>query len=296
MEERNYQRRGYLKESFRLFHLRDIGVEEMEYHYHEFHKAVFFLAGSAGYLIEGRSYFLQPGDVLLVGRHLIHKPVIDPTQPYERVILYLDPDLLDGALPGEESLAQCFRLAQERRFALMRPVGEDRQVLAELLGRLEQTLKEPEEFGGELLARSCLFQLLIRLNRMALRDTTSQREGVSRFDPKIAQILDYINGNLAADLSVDTLAARCYASKFHFMRRFRALTGYSVHQYVSEKRLLAAAELLRQGVSAQEAGLRCGFQDYSAFQRAFKRQFGLTPRQLRSGERPGSWGAERPSE
>ena len=67
------------------------------------------------------------------------------------------------------------------------------------------------------------------------------------------------------------------------MRRFRTLTGYSVHQYVREKRLLAAAELLRRGASAQEAGLRCGFQDYSAFQRAFKRQFGLTPRQLRSG-------------
>ncbi len=283
MEEQSYQRRGYLREPFRLFHLRDIGVEEMEYHYHEFHKAVFFLAGSAGYLIEGRSYFLQPGDVLLVGRHLIHRPVIDPTRPYERVVLYLDPELLDGALSGEESLARCFQLARERRFALMRPAGEDRQALAGMLSRLEEALGEKDEFGGELLARTCLFQLLIRLNRMALRDTTSQREGVSQYDPKISQILDYINGNLTADLSVDALAARCYTSKYHFMRRFRTLTGYSVHQYVREKRLLAAAELLRRGASAQEAGLRCGFQDYSAFQRAFKRQFGLTPRQLRSG-------------
>ena len=283
MEAQNYQRRGYLKEPFRLFHLRDIGVEEMEYHYHEFHKAVFFLSGSAGYLIEGRSYFLQPGDVLLVGRHLIHKPVIDPSRPYERVVLYLDPDLLDGAMEGEESLGLCFRLARQRHFALMRPSGEDRQALTELVGRLEDALAERGEFGGELLARSCLFQLLIRLGRMALRDTTDQREGVSRSDPKISQALDYINGNLAADLSVDALAALCYTSKYHFMRRFRALTGYSVHQYVSEKRLLAAAGLLRQGASAQEAGLRCGFQDYSAFQRAFKRQFGVTPRQVRGG-------------
>ena len=106
MEGKAYQSRGYLREPFRLFHLRDVGVEEMEYHYHEFHKVVFFLAGSAGYLIEGRSYFLQPGDVLLVGRHLIHKPVIDPTRPYERVVLYLDPGLLDGAQPGEEKRGQ----------------------------------------------------------------------------------------------------------------------------------------------------------------------------------------------
>ena len=149
MEERNYQRRGYLKESFRLFHLRDIGVEEMEYHYHEFHKAVFFLAGSAGYLIEGRSYFLQPGDVLLVGRHLIHRPVIDPTRPYERVVLYLDPELLDGALSGEESLARCFQLARERRFALMRPAGEDRQALAGMLSRREEVRRELASWFGD---------------------------------------------------------------------------------------------------------------------------------------------------
>ena len=287
MEGKAYQSRGYLREPFRLFHLRDVGVEEMEYHYHEFHKVVFFLAGSAGYLIEGRSYFLQPGDVLLVGRHLIHKPVIDPTRPYERVVLYLDPGLLDGAMPGEGSLARCFDLARERNFALMRPGAEDRRALKELLDRLEGALGEGEEFGAALLARSCLFQLLVSLNRMALRDTTSQRPGVSRFDPKIAQVLDHINGNLAGDLSVDRLAALCYTSKYHFMRRFRELTGYSVHQYVTEKRLLAAAELLRGGVSAQEAGARCGFQDYSAFQRAFKRQFGRTPRQLRGGEEAG---------
>lgn len=281
MEGREYQSRGYLREPFRLFHLRDTGVEEMDYHYHEFHKAVFFLSGSAGYLIEGRSYFLQPGDVLLVARHLIHRPVIDPSRPYERVVLYLDPGLLDAALPGEESLDLCFRLARERRFALMRPGGEDRRALEDSLRQLEEALREPGAFGGELLARACLFRLLVQLGRLALRDTTDQREGVSRFDPKIAQALDYINGNLDADLSVERLAGLCYTSKYHFMRRFRALTGYSVHQYVTEKRLLAAAGLLRRGTPAQEAGLRCGFQDYSSFQRAFKRQFGATPRQIR---------------
>jgi AraC-like DNA-binding protein len=99
-------------------------------------------------------------------------------------------------------------------------------------------------------------------------------------DPKVAQVLSYINAHLDGDLSVAGLAGLVYTSKYHFMRRFRAQTGYSVHQYVLEKRLLAAAALLRAGTPAQQAGLRCGFQDYSAFYRAFKRQFGVPPRQF----------------
>ena len=71
-----------------------------------------------------------------------------------------------------------------------------------------------------------------------------------------------------------------YTSRYHFMRRFKQLTGCSVHRYITQKRLLLSADLLRSGVSAQTACARCGFQDYSAFQRAFRRQFGMTPRQL----------------
>lgn len=279
-EDRNYQKRGYLKEPFRLFHLRDVGVEEMEYHYHEFEKVVLFLGGSASYIVEGRSYFLRPWDVLLVGRHLIHKPVIDPTRPYERIVLYLDPDFLAQGGGGTEDLSRCFRQAARRQFALMRPAGEDRAELERLTRGLEGALGD-RGFGSELLARTWLWQLMIYLNRLQARDHTSQDEEVSRIDPKTAQVLAYINSNLSADLSVERLAGLAYASKYHFMRRFREQTGYSVHQYVVEKRLLAAAALLREGVPAQEASLRCGFQDYSAFHRAFKRQFGVTPRQAR---------------
>lgn len=271
-----YQKRGYLREKFRLFHLRDVGAEELSYHYHEFDKLVIFLSGSASYIIEGRSYFLQPWDVLLVSHHLIHKPVIDPRQPYERVVIYLDPDFLEES-SGRDPLNTCFRTAEERRFALMRMGGDDLARLQVRLARLEEALAG-EDFGADLLARTCFLQLLIHLNQVMLRDRTDRRREASRHDPKIAQALDYINSHLDQPLTVDQLAGLVYSSKYHFMRRFKELTGVSVHRYVSEKRLLAAAGLLRQGVPAQAAALRCGFQDYSTFQRAFKRQFQATPR------------------
>ena len=274
-----YRKKGYLHEDFRLFHLRDVGVEEMEYHYHEFDKIVIFLSGTAGYIIEGRSYFLEPGDVLLVSHHLIHKPVIDPTDPYERVVIYLDPGFIRSQSVKDGDLAACFRLARRRQFALMRPDGEQREQMSRLLHALEAALRD-KGFGGELLARTCFLQLLIHLNRAMVSDHTDRDRSASQNDPKIERALSYINEHLSEDLSVDTLARQVYTSKYHFMRRFKELTGCSVHRYITQKRLLAAAGLLRKGVSAQNACARCGFQDYSAFQRAFRAQFGMTPRDL----------------
>ena len=275
----NYQRRGYLHEDFRLFHLRDMGVEEMEYHYHEFDKIVIFLSGRASYIIEGRSYFLKPWDVLLVSHHLIHRPVTDPDHPYERAVIYLDPGFLSASGTRGEDLASCFRLARERQFALMRPELGEREKLKGLLDSLERALGALG-FGGDLLARTCFLQLLVFLNRAMIRDRTHRDQSVSQYDPKVAQALSYINDHLGEELTVDGLARQVYTSKFHFMRRFKELTGYPVHQYITQKRLLAAAELLRAGVSAQAACGRCGFQDYSAFHRAFRRQFGASPREF----------------
>ena len=46
-------KRGYLKEDFRLFHLKDSRAQKLDYHYHEFDKLILFLGGKVAYLVEG---------------------------------------------------------------------------------------------------------------------------------------------------------------------------------------------------------------------------------------------------
>lgn len=60
MEPMSYEKRGYLNEDFRLFHLADNRMEPLSYHYHTFHKVIILLAGRTGYAIEGERYALQP--------------------------------------------------------------------------------------------------------------------------------------------------------------------------------------------------------------------------------------------
>lgn len=59
MEQQEYAQRGYLREDFRLFHLKGAMEEQLDWHYHTFHKLIFFLGGQSGYGVEGRSYPLS---------------------------------------------------------------------------------------------------------------------------------------------------------------------------------------------------------------------------------------------
>ena len=185
-------------------------------------------------------------------------------------MLYLSPAFL-----REGGLDVCFlRSREESSFVLRLPREEAGALEARFLA-LEEAENEPEAFAAPLLGRVRTQELLIAVCRAMQRATPAPE---SRRDDQIAQLIQYVRKHLTDDVSADALAAGFYVSKYHLMRTFKAETGYSLHQYVTEKRLLLARELLDHGVSPTEACFRCGYKDYSAFARAYKKQFGVPPR------------------
>ena len=227
-------KRGYLHEDFRLFHLKDSRAQKLDYHYHEFDKLILLLGGKVTYVVEGVTYFLQPWDMLLVRHDLIHRPMIDPAEPYERVVVWL----------GREWL-------------------------------------ESRSDPGEALDTLCQ-QLLIAVNRDILQDPTAQDQRDSyRLDAKMEEVLRYIARHLEEELTVDALAGKFYISRYYLMHRFKAVTGYTLHQYISQKRLLRAGELIRSGVPVMKAAEQAGFGDYSTFLRSFQNTFHMSPREFR---------------
>ena len=274
-------KRGYLNEGFRLFHLKDSRAPKLDYHYHEFDKLILLLGGKVTYVVEGVTYFLQPWDVLLVQHNMIHRPIIDPTLPYERIVVWLDRKWLgDRSDPGE-ALDTCVHTVQERGFHLLRTSPERRLEYMKDIQRLEESLRS-QEFAAARLADTLCQQLLIGVNRDLLRSRTAQEEQDSyRVDPKVEEILKYIAAHLEENLTVDSLAKRFYLSRYYLMHRFKAVSGYTVHQYISQKRLLRAGELIRSGVPVMKAAEQAGFSEYSTFLRAFQNTFHMSPREFR---------------
>ena len=158
MDQEHAMRRGYLEEDFRLFHLKDAAMGPVDWHYHSFHKILVLLSGHASYAIEGQSYALEPGDVVLVPRGSIHRPEIPPGQTYERYILYIAPEFLRQASSQDTDLGACFRLATEKYSYVLRPDQEVRII------RLLETMRSSQTapgYGQELLDRALLTQFLI---------------------------------------------------------------------------------------------------------------------------------------
>ncbi len=273
-------KRGYLKENYRLFHLRDSRAQILDYHYHEFSKLVFHLDGQVVYHIEGKSYPLQPMDVLLVCRNLLHLPEINPRTPYERMVLWIDPAFLDHASPPDADLNACFNLTAQRGFHLFRPRGENRERYRTLFDRVENAAAD-HAYAAGLLTDTCVLQLMIALNRDVLSAPPEDATVTYRFDPKMEEVTHYILEHLNDDLSIDHLANTFFLSRYYLMHRFKKVYGCTVHQYILQKRLQRAAELLRQGSPVQKAADEAGFSDYSSFLRAFRSAYGRSPREWR---------------
>ena len=267
----NLEKTGYLKEDFRLFHINDQTKKDFSYHYHDFHKIIVFISGKVTYHIEGKAYHLKPRDILLVSQGAIHKPEIDPSVPYERYIFLGFRDTLSC-----QELNTCFQKANDRSFNLVRADSALQERLKDLLPEIEQTLQN-KHFGDTVLRNALFTQFMIYINRIFLRTSSSPDKKAYSSDTQVEQLLKYINRNLSENLSIDQLAERFFLSKYHMMRKFKNETGYTIHNYITSKRLLMARSLISQGIPVMKAALASGFRDYTTFVRAYKKQFGKAP-------------------
>ena len=271
--DESFEKRGYLLEDYRLFHLKDDRGTKVNYHYHEFCKIVLLLSGSGHYTVQGRRYLLRPGDTVLIGSRCVHKPEFEPGILYERMILYISPLLLARHSTENYSLETLFNAESGHVLHLSE---ESRKKIQALAGQLESEMSDsrPE---SEILSRCTLLRLLIEIGRARDSGGAEPAAPIIPRDSKVLEIIHYLEEHYEDDIFIDDLAKRFYISKYHMMRRFREEVGTSIHSYLSDKRLLAARELIQSGVSATDACYRCGFRSYSAFSRAYGKRFDATP-------------------
>ena len=273
-----YEKKGYLTNDFKIFHLIDQDRKDFSYHYHDFNKIVIFIQGNVTYCIEGKSYDLQPYDIVLVKAGEVHRPIVRDDCVYERIIIYISPDFINSYKEKDYDLSYCFSQAQLQKSSVLRINALRKSKLYQVSHELEASFNDTD-YANELYRNILFLEFMIQLNRAAIHHSINYIE-TDDSNKKILAILAYLNEHLSNDISIDILSERFFTSKYYLMHSFKEVTGYTIGNYLSTKRLLLARELISNGMSITQACFECGFKNYSTFSRAYKKSFGVSPRAL----------------
>jgi len=268
---------GYLNNDYELFHIKDKRNMEFMFHYHDFNKLIIFISGDVTYIIEGKNYKLKPWDILIVGSNQVHRPIINPEQTYERIVIWINTSFLKKHSTSTDDLSLCFAKACTGDKNILRIRPDMLPFLKSIITQLEDAGKS-RLFGSKVLGNALLIELLVHINRIFLYETHFEPVE-AEFDPQIKNLLEYINKNLDKNLSIENIASYFYTSKYHLMHKFKKHTGFSLHSYITQKRLSLACSLLSQNQNASAVYTKCGFGDYSSFVRAFKKYYSISPRE-----------------
>ena len=272
-----YEKTGYLNSNFKIFHLVDKGMTPIGFHFHDFHKILLLMKGNVSYCVEGRTYDLQADDIVFVPAGEVHRPVLHDTAIYERIIIYISKDYLNTYRTDNYDLAQCLIEAHQKQSHVLRVPAFGTTKLGQIVRELEQSL-DSNEYANELYHNLLFLEFMIQLNRVAIPDGIEYLSNSSS-NKKMIDVIDYLNEHLTDDLSIDFLAETFYLSRYHLMHAFKEETGYTIGNYLSTKRLLLARDRIRQGEPITNVCYECGFRNYSTFSRAYKKNFGCSPRE-----------------
>ena len=184
-----YNKRGYLNSDFKIFHLTDQISTEFEFHYHEFHKITIFISGNVQYFVEGKTYPLEPYDIVLVNRNDIHRVQVDPSLPYERIIVYISPGFIDAYRTDDYDLSYCFEKAKKEHSNVLRIHSLEKSSLFKITNRLERSFSDTE-YAGSLYRQILFLEFMIHLNRAAIKNRVEFLD-TSLYNPKIVDLIIY---------------------------------------------------------------------------------------------------------
>ncbi|WP_394525536.1 helix-turn-helix domain-containing protein [Lacrimispora sp. JR3] len=273
--ERQYMNSG----AFEVFYYKDMNLDHIQDHSHPYYEVYFFLSGDVTYEVEGIRYPLQYGDYLLIPPGAKHHPIFHSSgKNYQRFVLWISNEYYESMCSWSKDFSYTFQYAEENRQYRFRT---DFITFQNIQGRLLELLEELHGtrpfhmLNAELLVHSFLL-LINRITYEMLHQVPQTYENVLYLN-----VCDYINNHLNENLSLDHLASFFYSSKYHLSHVFKDNMGISIHQYIIKKRLNASKNGILSGIPFTELYHQYGFSDYTSFYRAFKKEFGLSPREFR---------------
>lgn len=248
---------NYNQISFYLSNTLSLAEREM----HSYHEILYYIDGKTEFLTEKGQHSLRPNTLLIIPKETYHFFRLHKKEPFIRLKISI-PDFVVK------------NLSLESLFSGINIIENNSEPIFFVLNRLHQVLKDSPQENTSFYAHSFLMMLLSEIDIAGITKSSKTETKDHSF---LSPIISYISQNLSGDLSIDTLAKQANLSTSTLTHTFKKELGISLHEYITQRRLMYAKNLILKNQKPSKIYLDCGFRDYSSFYKAYIKFFGYSP-------------------
>lgn len=225
-------------------------------HIHYFYEIVYFVNGNVTYSVESESRDLETGNLILIKPGQVHFATVNDDETYERYVLKFPETILPDYL--------------KEKLSTIGPFFYKTRTLSYIFEKLDDYVKRYNQDEVHTLFECELLRLCVFIsNELSLESHNT--------NPRILEILEYIDANIDGDLSVKTISDLFNYNISYISHEFKKVMRVSIFNYVRSKRVFYAHQLILNGTKTQDAAIKAGFYDYSTFYRSYIKVMGCKP-------------------
>lgn len=278
-----FQTRQYMvSNDFEIYYYDDTQFTSVQEHSHSFFEFYFFLQGSISMYINDTLYTLKPGDIILLPPDIPHHTICHNKKvPYQRFVFWINADFFQQL----QTRSVDYTYIANQMFIKQQYIyHNDMITFNSLQAKLFQLIEEihGDRFGRSTKLGLCIEDLILQINRISYE--ANHPQSLKAKQTLYENLIQYMEEHLDEELSLNHLADVFYVSKYHIAHIFKENLGLSVHQYITKKRLAKCRDALLSDLNISKTFLLYGFKDYSSFYRAFKKEYGLSPKAYKESQ------------
>jgi AraC-like DNA-binding protein len=236
---------------------------------------LYLLSDGIEYVIDGEHYTVNRGDAIVVLPHEIHSIVIKDNLNYERMVFMIDLDSICKLISDKYELIGLFAPQVKGKRVLPRKVVEQSR-LKELFISISK--QDASEIHYGLTSASKMIEILIELDKL-LSSNEVEFIHPDSIDSLTIAVIKYLNEHISDTLNLSDIAKKFFVSKSTLCHKFKKSMNMTLNEYYTIKKIKYAEELIKNGVSANEASFKLGYNNYLTFYYNYKRITGKSPSQ-----------------
>ena len=259
-----------------IFYYTDLKISNIATHYHSHYEIYFFLEGDVKYFVDNKEYKLNKGDFLVIPPNTIHGPnITNKNLLYSRFVLWVDTEYFNKIHSLISALDYGFKTAsQTKNYKFHIDYIQHNELLGHFLDLWHEY--NYNNIFKESNILNYITTIILNINKIIYENSSNKVHSPKK--ELYTQIFEYINNNITEDLTLENIANTFYVSKYYISHIFKDHLGISIYSYIIKKRLYGCKIAISAGEPITSVAKKYGFSDYTSFYRAFKKEYGISPK------------------